>query len=466
LQDIPLRTIKSNASSTGSRRVNTSDMDEKHALFDKAVGGTAGRRRIKGLQRAGTSGFSEEVSLNPMGRLYTKIVGFSVITRYLVYIIPVALLLAVPLIVLPLTGDKDRVRLGDGDRHSLFLLFVWIEVSWLSLWAGKMVSHFLPFVFMFFCGVVSRGTKKYATVIRNLEIPLSFFFWCLASWLSFKFMFEGANRQFYNVIVKILLSFFIASAVLLIEKFLVQLISISYHQRTFANRIQDSKREILLLGLMYEASRTLFPMYCPEFADEDYVIADSIEARLGRGKVMGGKPGVAAAPMKLAGNVGRFGDKITSVFGNIASEITGKQVFNPNSAHSVVVEALERVRSSEAMARRIWMSFVVEGQEALSLEDICEVMGPAHRLEAEECFSAIDADQNGDISMDEMVRKVVDIGKERKAIGHSMKDIGQALVVFDKVLLVVVLIIVVIIFCKSCVCASGRLLLPLLTKLQ
>jgi Ca2+-binding EF-hand superfamily protein len=118
------------------------------------------------------------------------------------------------------------------------------------------------------------------------------------------------------------------------------------------------------------------------------------------------------------------------------------------------------------MARRIWMSFVVEGQEALSLEDICEVMGPAHRLEAEECFSAIDADQNGDISMDEMVRKVVDIGKERKAIGHSMKDIGQALVVFDKVLLVVVLIIVVIIFCKSCVCASGRLLLPLLTKLQ
>jgi len=73
-------------------------------------------------------------------------------------------------------------------------------------------------------------------------------------------------------------------------------------------------------------------------------------------------------------------------------------------------------------------------------------MGPAHREEAEECFSAIDADQNGDISLEEMVRKVVEIGKERKAIANSMKDISQALTVFDKILLFVVTIIVIIIF--------------------
>ncbi|KAK3906445.1 Mechanosensitive ion channel-domain-containing protein [Staphylotrichum tortipilum] len=448
MQDIPLRPVKSNASSTGARRVNTEGMDEKHALFDKAVsgGGPAGRRRVnKGLKRAGSSGLSEEASLNAMGRLYNTIIGFSVVNRYLVYVVPVAILLAIPIIVLVLTGNKNSVKLGAGDRHSLFLLFLWIEISWLTLWAGKLVAHFLPFLFMFFCGVISSGTRKYATVLRTLEIPLSLFFWGLSSWLSFKFMFEGANREWANVIVRILLSLFLSSAVFLAEKFLVQLISISYHQRSFANRIHDSKREIYLLGLMYEASRTLFPMYCPEFADEDYIIADSIEAMLGKTKGRT-KQGVAAAPMKLVGNVGRLGDKITSVFGNLASEITGKQVFNPNSAHSVVVEALEKTSSSEAMARRIWMSFVVEDQEALSIDDIVEVMGPAHREEAEECFGAIDADQNGDISLDEMIRKVVDIGKERKAIANSMKDISQALVVFDKVLLFVVLIIVIIIF--------------------
>ncbi|KAK4224965.1 Mechanosensitive ion channel-domain-containing protein [Podospora fimiseda] len=452
MQDIPLRQVRSNASSTGVRRHDMDPISNEKNLFQEVVGTPAGRRRVKKeLKRTGSTSLSEEASLNFMGRFYNKIIGFSIITRYLVYIVPVALLLAIPLIIIPLTGDKDRIRLGgsgkpeDPKEPSLFLLFVWIEVSWLTLWAGKLVAHLLPSVFMFFCGVISSGTRKYATVLRALEIPLSLFFWGLASWLSFKFMFQAATKQWADTVQRILLSLFLSSAVLLGEKAIVQLISISYHQRSFANRIKDSKREILLLGLMYEASRTLFPMYCPEFAEEDYIINDSIDVMLTGGKA-GGKQGIPAAPMKLVGEVGRLGDKITSVFGNIASEITGKNVFNPNSAHSIVVEALEKLRSSEAMARRIWMSFVVEGKDSLSMDDIIEVMGPAHREEAEECFSAIDADQNGDISLDEMVRKVVEIGKERKAIGNSMKDISQALTVFDKVLLFVVTIIVIIIF--------------------
>ncbi|KAK4167287.1 Mechanosensitive ion channel-domain-containing protein [Cladorrhinum sp. PSN259] len=447
MQDIPLRQVRSNASSTGVRRHDMEPLsDEKHILFQEAVGTPAGRRRVKKeLIRTGSSSLSEEASLNFMGRFYNKIVSFSFVTRYLVYIVPVAILLAIPLFIIPLTGDKDRITLGGKGQPSLFLLFVWIEVSWLSLWAGKLVAHLMPMVFMFFCGVISSGTRKYATVLRALEIPLSLFFWGLASWLSFKFMFQSATRQWADTVQRVLLSLFLSSAVLLGEKALVQLISISYHQRSFANRIKDSKREILLLGLMYEASRTLFPMYCPEFADEDYIINDSIDVMLTGGRP-GGKQGMPAAPMKLVGDVGRLGDKITSVFGNIASEITGKNVFNPNSAHSIVVEALEKVRSSEAMARRIWMSFVVEGKESLSMDDIIEVMGPAHREEAEECFNAIDADQNGDISLEEMIRKVVEIGKERKAIANSMKDISQALTVFDKVLLFVVTIIVIIIF--------------------
>lgn len=40
--------------------------------------------------------------------------------------------------------------------------------------------------------------------------------------------------------------------------------------------------------------------------------------------------------------------------------MTGKKVFDPNSAHSIVLEALENNKSAEALARRIWMSFVVE----------------------------------------------------------------------------------------------------------
>ncbi|KAF3001733.1 hypothetical protein E8E14_005388 [Neopestalotiopsis sp. 37M] len=463
MQDIPLQQVRSTASSTGARQANQTigngfdgtqspPENEKNALYTGA-----GRRRVKKPDPPGRVNTvnSEEFSLNAMGKLYNKIIGFSVVTRYLVYIVPVALLLAVPLIVLPLVGHKNdpvgkkTTTDADGNKTtvegpSLFNLFLWIEIMWLTLWAGKTVAHLMPPVFMFVCGVVSSGTRKYAMVLRALEIPLSFFFWALATWLTFKNLFASQYDTigWVETMKRILGSLFVSSAVFLGEKTIVQLISVTYHQRSFANRIKDCKREVYLLGLLYDASRTLFPMYCQEFAEEDYIINDSIEMMLGKR----GRKGGSATPMRLIGNVGRIGDKVTSVFGNLASEITGKQVFNPNSAHSIVVEALEKVRTSEALAKRIWMSFVVEGNESLYVDDIIEVLGPAHREEAEECFEAVDADGNGDISLDEMIRKVVEISKERKAINHSMKDISQALAVFDRILLFVVLLIVIFIF--------------------
>ncbi|RFU78956.1 mechanosensitive ion channel family [Trichoderma arundinaceum] len=449
----PLTTVKSNASTTGARKPmasaysHGSEHNEKHGVHHRH-GGRRRKMDDESLKRRQTG---EEVSLNAMGRLYAKIVGFSVITRYMVYVVPVGILLAVPLIVLPLTDHKNDIYLGSNDGvvgPPLFKLFLWIQISWLALWGVKMAAWFLPHAFMFFCGIVSAGTRKYATVLSNLTIVISIFFWGLASWLTFKSIFAQAFSDGIAWVVnleRVLGACFVSSAVLLGEKAIVQLIGVSYHQRSFDNRIKDSKREIHLLGLLYDASRTLFPMYCHEFAEEDYIIEDSIEMMLRRKAGKSSVPG-AAAPMRIIGDVGRFGDKVTSVFGNLASEITGKHVFNPNSAHSIVIEALEKKRSSEALARRLWMSFVIEGREALFPDDVEEVLGPAYKAEAEEAFEAIDTDANGDISLEEMVRKVVEMGKERKAIAEGMKDIGQALTAFDKVLLFVVLLISIFIF--------------------
>ncbi|OAA67155.1 serine/threonine-protein kinase [Niveomyces insectorum RCEF 264] len=495
--DIPLTQIRT-ASSTGARRANQGGVgpeitrlrsasrqdsggggsggsgDEKHGLF-KSRSGPIGRRRVKRepdpAKRRGT--FDSDVAVNFMGKLYTRLVSASVLTRYLVYIVPVAFLLAIPIVLLPATGNANTIPLGSVVTNRtavpptrdygppLFHLFIWFEASWAGLWAGKIVAYLIPIAFMFFCGVISSGTRKYATVLRALEIPLSLFFWALVSWLVFRFLFTDTRLSWIYAITNILGSLFVSSAVFLAERAIIQLMSISYHQRSFANRIKESKRDIYLLGLMYDASRTLFPMYCEEFADEDYLISDSIDLLLRRGNNNNNnnnsnnynaqRPGNhrktgSVTPMRLIGNVGRFGDKMTSAFGNLASEITGKQVFNPHAAHSIVVEALEKVRSSEALARRIWMSFVVEDRDALYPDDIEEVLGPTHKEEAEECFAAIDADGNGDISLDEMIRKVVAIGKERKAMANSMKDISEALASFDHVMLFLVLLLVIFIF--------------------
>ncbi|KAI1293393.1 Mechanosensitive ion channel-domain-containing protein [Xylaria venustula] len=461
---IPLTQIRTSASGTGARKASQGigsgyqqaedsgdSGNEKHHFFHR------GRRHARTGEGAPSEDelASNELSLNAMGRLYNRIIHASGPIRYLFYIVPVGALLAAPIIILAALDKRNDIPVGSGTGGepgpSLFLFFIWIEVGWLALWAGKLVAWLSAPAFMFFTGVISPGTRKYAALLRNLQIPLSLFFWALADWLVFINVLRRGHEHvsWVNTIATILGAAFVSSAIFLGEKAFIQLISVSYHQRSFANRIQESKRAVHLLGMLYDASRKLFPMYCDEFLEEDEIINDSIEMLLAGGEKKWkkrGKKGGAVIPARLIGNVGRFGNKVTSAFGNIASEITGKEVFNPNSAHSIVIEALEKAKTSEALAKRIWMSFVVEGKESLYPEDIAEVLGPNYKDEADESFDAMDADGNGDISLDEMIRKVIEIGKERKAITHSMQDIGQALGAFDKILLFIVLLLVIFVF--------------------
>lgn len=265
---------------------------------------------------------------------------------------------------------------------------------------------------------------------------------------------DTATKPWEEVVKNILFSAFVSSLVLAGEKLLIQLISISYHREQFDSKIKESKRNVFLLSLLYDASRALFPSYCDEFADEDFIINDSLIGAAGNNK---GKSSGTATPMRLmqnvGQNVGRVGDKITAAFGNVTQEITGKKVFNTSSAHAIVTQALEKRKPSEALARRIWMSFVVEGKDALYSEDIVEVLGAGREAEAEECFAALDRDGNGDISLEEMVLTVTEYGRIRKSITSSMHDVDQAIDVLDNLLCVVVLIIVILIF-GMCSCIS------------
>lgn len=472
--DIPLTNVRTAGSSTGGRRQGETIAqtmsqapltEEKSGLFKR---GPAGRRKTKGIERKGTNG--EEMHVNSLGRIYHKIINFSVVTRYLVYVLPIASLIAAPIVIYAVL-KPDAKFANTGVR--VYLFWTWIEVVWLSLWVSKLVAKAVPFVFMFLCGVVSSGTRKYAQILKAVEIPLSLVGWAVTSLVTFTAL-TAANLNFdsqagwIGIMKKLLAPALIAALIYLGEQLVIQLISVNYHRRSFHGRIKDSKHAVHLIGLLFEASRMLFPMYCPEFEEEDYVINDSIEAIVAKnvGHRMGHHKSGSLNPVRLIGNVGRMGDKVTSVFGNIASEITGKHVFNPNSAHSIVVEALEKTRSSEALAKRLWMSFVVEGKEALYPDDIKEVLGPANSEEADEAFVTLDTDGNGDISLDEMIMKIVEIGRERKAIASSMRDLGQAIGVLDQILSVILFVIIVFIFGKTYISWLRKMFISLLTILS
>ncbi|KAE8144212.1 Mechanosensitive ion channel-domain-containing protein [Aspergillus avenaceus] len=461
--EIPLGNVPSRGQ-TGARKTSINTASPDPNLYEppgEGGDGTAGekvglvpetgpgRRRRIDSARARSMDDPEDGTLTRMGRIYQAIFNFSIITRYLIYVTPLAVLIAIPIIV-GATVRQDT-RIGGVPLH---WFFTWIEVVWLSLWVSKIVAHFLPYVFQFLVGIVSSGTRKYALILQSLQFPIATVIWAVVSLVTFlpimtlnpvkKAENDTAAKSWEKSLKNILFALFVCSLIFLGEKAIVQLISISYHRKQFDRKIKESKRNVTLIAELYEASRSMFPMYCKEFREEDSTISELIATK---GK---GLPRSRSAPLRLirevGQNVGRIGDKVTAAFGDVAQELTGKEVFNQNSARSIVTFALERRRSSEALARRIWMSFVIEGREALYYDDIAEVLGAGKELAAEECFQILDRDGNGDISLDEMILAVAEVGRGRKSLNSSMHDVDQAIHVLDNLLMTIAFGIGVLVF--------------------
>lgn len=177
ITDTGVRPVVRTESSAYGHQPTFSDpsQDEKAAFYGK---NTAGRRRRENNMRQGQDG--EEEILTQMGKIYEKILNFSVVTRYFLYVLPLALMIALPIIIGATAARKSRIG---GVRIVWF--FLWIEIVWLSLWVSKLAAKTVPWIFQFLCGIVSSGTRKYVVVLQALEIPLSLTGWALASLATF-----------------------------------------------------------------------------------------------------------------------------------------------------------------------------------------------------------------------------------------------------------------------------------------
>lgn len=122
----------------------------------------------------------EDGKVNRLGRIYQAIYNFSIITRYMIYVIPIGALLAIPIIVGATVAQDAYI----GGVH-LYWFFTWVEVVWVSLWGCKIFAKFIPYVFQTLCGFVSSGTRKYALILRALETPITIVIWCVISLVTF-----------------------------------------------------------------------------------------------------------------------------------------------------------------------------------------------------------------------------------------------------------------------------------------
>ena len=81
------------------------------------------KRRSEGRDLRAMNG-NDETAITRMGRLYQRILNFSIVTRYFIYVFPLGSCLAIPIIIGATTSKKARIG-----GVSIVWLFTWIEIG-------------------------------------------------------------------------------------------------------------------------------------------------------------------------------------------------------------------------------------------------------------------------------------------------------------------------------------------------
>ncbi|KAI9923435.1 hypothetical protein ASPWEDRAFT_169807 [Aspergillus wentii DTO 134E9] len=360
----------------------------------------------------------------------------SFIVRYLTYIVPVVLLLLIPLLVGALAYPDASVG-----GVSLLWFSVWLQIVWLTIWAGRVVAKCVPVPVGILASIFTNDAKKWRNVAKQLQIPMTLFFWWLGVEISFlptmKNHHLDGDKQTQGwemTLNKIIITIFVWTILNLIEKLIIQLIAISFHTRTYADRIEVNKFQIGSLAKLYAYSRIkLADKGDDEFAEQ-------------QGATSTGKSTPLTKPLQYAGKAQKVAkgalNRVSDLAGTIAADFTGNKAVKRNDPQQVVITLLRTVSGSQTLARRLYRTYVHE--DTLNPGDLKDAFDSID--EAEAAFGMFDKDLNGDIAMDELEAVCVEIGRERKAITASLKDLDSVVGRLDNVLEALVVIITIIVF--------------------
>jgi small-conductance mechanosensitive channel len=353
--------------------------------------------------------------------------------RYMTYIAPLGLILLIPLLI-----GRFLFRDRKVGGVTMYWFMIWLEIVWLTLWASRILAKCLPWPIGVVSTLFTNNGKKWRDMGKQLELPATLFFWWLAIEISFlptmtnhmpnhpKGVAVGWQKSMNKVLIALLVGFVLNFA----EKIIIQLIAISFHLRTYADRIELNKFQIGSLVKLYIYSKTKIAMEDSEFEQP----ADGIVSGT---RTPGAFINEAAKTTKEV--VGKLGD----VTGKIAGDFTGKTVLKSTHPNQVVLTLLSTVGGSQVLARRLYRTFAREETETVHQEDLHNAY--ENEDEATAAFSMFDKDMNGDISMEELEAVCVEIGRERKSITASLKDLDSVVGKLDDVFMFIVVIITILV---------------------
>lgn len=302
----------------------------------------------------------------------------SFLVRYFCYIVPVVLIILIPLLLGALLFKQASVG-----GVSLLWFCVWLEVVWLTLWGGRIFARLLPYPVGIIASMLTNNSKKWRDMSKQLELPATLFFWALSSEVSFLPIMihnhvnhEKATKSWEVTVNKVIISILVGTALNLGEKIIIQLIAISFHLRTYADRIELNKFQIGSLTKLYQYSKEKIAM-------EDSDFEDHTPSGPGSG---------ARTPARLLNktqkNARGLFRKAGDVAGKVAGDFTGKAVTQSTHPRQVVLTLLGDTPGSQVLARRLYRTFAREDADAIINEDLSHAFD--NDEEADSAFTMFD----------------------------------------------------------------------------
>ncbi|USP76947.1 hypothetical protein yc1106_04221 [Curvularia clavata] len=366
-------------------------------------------------------------------KFFKRVHNSSWLVRYFTYITPMVLIILIPLLVGALAFKEATVG-----GVKLVWFSIWLMIVWLTLWAGRVLAKLLPWPIGLISSLFTNNSKKWRDMGKQLELPATLFFWWLAIEISFlptmtNHHLDGNKtvKEWERDMNKVLVSLFVGFVLNFIEKIIIQLIAISFHLRTYQDRIELNKFQIGSLTKLYKFSKEKIAMEDSEFEQNDQQPRSGARTP---GQVL------TEAQKNIKVGFNKFGD----IAGKVAGDFTGRQVTNSGHPHQVVLQLIGTTSGAQVLARRLYRTFARPETETVHPEDLNNAFDSDE--EATAAFSMFDKDMNGDISMEELEAVCVEIGRERKSITASLKDLDSVVSKLDDVFIFIVVIITIIVF--------------------
>lgn len=387
---------------------------------------------------------TKEAAVNPKNedaalyKFWVFLKKFPRFIRYIVYLLPGAVLLLIPVLLGAFRFKPDEKLVGGNGGVELMWFGIWLEIVWCSLWLSRLITNLMPPLFHSLARVGgSTNPKKWKDIGQQLELHMALFLWFLAILVSFKPTNDGhrgpvdenkdVNMGWIDIVNKVIIALFTLAALNFVEKIVIQWIATTFHQRTYSTRIVNNKADIAQLVQLYGYAKAKL-----EHSDSFWQTTNGP-----------GLSGTQTPLQSLHVNARQVLGKVGQVANKVGNDLIGRKV-DINVPRQVVSELLRSSTAAHTLARLIYRSVVRDDRDTVYPDDLQNVFQTQEEIDA--AFSVFDKDLNGDISIEEFEAVCNEIHLEKKAIAASLKDLDSVIQKLDKVFLVVIVVIAVIVF--------------------